>query len=400
MGLASAGSRPRRGQNHADEIAAPRDAGEDLAAPAAEPIPALAGGRPARVAGRALGAEIIDRVVAVVGQQAITASEVETQLRLEAMFNREPLEHHGRKAPPGPATAHRRAADPERGHDGRISESQRSRSAAPPGASPSRNAISTASHSRTRSSSMTLREQDVTDFWRQVIGYERFKDFRFKTGLEVSREEVSAYYESAHRAGIQAEGNGSPPPLDDIYDKVEQAVIEERANALLDEWLKETRPQTRIVILKEERQTTPRASSAAGAATDGAGRPAHEARRRRARRAKPAKGAGPADAHHEKVFLQTRSQFAGDAGSASRCSPPSCWSSRSRRRCAPTGSRTRCATGWLPNWSAPPAAASRSGAFLFDPSRMTISITRLVVHGTERPWRPAAAAAFPRCASS
>jgi peptidyl-prolyl cis-trans isomerase SurA len=200
-----------------------------------------------------LRADIIDRVVAVVGQQAITASEVETQLRLEAMFNREPLDITADKRRQalqrliavrliqGEAIMAGFLKTSEAEVQRRLEESKQEH-------------YLNGSGFEAALKLYNLREQDVTDFLRQVIGYERFKDFRFKTGLEVSREEVSAYYESHIVPEFRAAGNGSPPPLDDIYDKVEQAVIEERANALLDEWIKETRPQTRIVILEEEPQ--------------------------------------------------------------------------------------------------------------------------------------------------
>jgi hypothetical protein len=203
----------------------------------------------------AVQADIIDRVVAVVGQQAITASEVELQLRLEAMFNREELD----------ITAERRRQAMQRLIALRLIQNEAIMAGFL--------RISEADVQRNLQQSKTelylngigfeqalklydLREQDVMDFWRQVIGYERFKDFRFKTGLEVSREEVAAYYERHVVPEFQAKGNGTPPPLDEIYEKVEQAVIEEFANAQLDEWFKETRPETRIVILEERSQAT------------------------------------------------------------------------------------------------------------------------------------------------
>ncbi len=194
-------------------------------------------------------AEIIDRVVAVVGEQAITSSEVDMQLRLEALFNREPLEVTPEK---------RRAAlqrliavrviqseavmagflrTSEESVQLRLRQSQRERY------------INDLSFEQALAL-YDLKEQDVANFWRQVIGYERFKDFRFKTGLEVSAETVEAYYREHIVPEFSGEANGAPP-LEEIYDRVEEAAIEQRANELLDEWLKETRPQLRIVILEE-----------------------------------------------------------------------------------------------------------------------------------------------------
>jgi len=201
----------------------------------------------------ALQADIIDRVVAVVGQQAITASEVEQQLRREAMLNREPLDAADQKRRQalqrliavrliqGEAIMAGFLRTSEAEVQRRLEQSKQERYL---------NGLSFEAALK----HYDLREQDVSDFWRQVIGYERFKDFRFKTGLEASPEEASAYYERHIVPEFRAQGNSAPPPLEEIYDRVEQAVVEERAHALLEEWLKETRPQTRIVILEEEPQ--------------------------------------------------------------------------------------------------------------------------------------------------
>jgi hypothetical protein len=213
------------------------------------------------------GAEIIDRIVAVVGQQAITASEVELQLRLEALFNHDPLEitleQRGRalqrliavRVIQNEAVMAGFLRTNEEDVQLRLRESKRQRY------------INDLTFEQALEF-YDLKEQDVADFWRQVIGFEKFKDFRFKTGLEASTEEVAAYYEQHIVPEFRKEGNGAPPPLDDIYDRVEQAVIEQRANAMLDEWLKETRPQLRIVILEEreppadENKTAPGATAA------------------------------------------------------------------------------------------------------------------------------------------
>jgi hypothetical protein len=96
-----------------------------------------------------------------------------------------------------------------------------------------------------------LLHQDVADFWRQYITYERFKEFRFKTGLEASEQDVAAYYQENVVPAFNEPGRGAPPPLSEIRAQIEQAVIETRANTLLEEWLKETRAQTRIVMLEE-----------------------------------------------------------------------------------------------------------------------------------------------------
>jgi hypothetical protein len=222
---------------------------------------------------RIFRAEVIDRIVAVVGQQAITASEVELQLRLEALFNREPLEitdEKRRRALQRLIAV--RVIQSEAIMAGFLSTSEQDVQLRLQQARRQGYANGLGFEQALKESG--LREQDVADFWRQVIGYERFKDFRFKTGLEISPEAVTAYYEKNVVAEFKKEDQGAAPPLAEFYDPVEQAVIEERANEMLDEWLKETRPQTRIVIL-EERE--PQAGE--NAATPGAAAPESQAPR-------------------------------------------------------------------------------------------------------------------------
>jgi hypothetical protein len=197
-----------------------------------------------------LAAGIIDRVVAVVGREAITASEVEQRVRLEAMLDRAPLQ----------ITAETRSEVLERLVDLRLIETE----------------VRLAGFLRVEEAEVQQRvkelesevyldglgfenalqaygllHQDVADFWRQYITYERFKEFRFKTGLEASEQDVAAYYQENVVPVFNEPGRGAPPPLSEIRAQIEQAVIETRANTLLEEWLKETRAQTRIVMLEE-----------------------------------------------------------------------------------------------------------------------------------------------------
>jgi hypothetical protein len=216
-----------------------------------------------------LHADVIDRVVAVVGQQAITASEVELQLRLEAMFNREVLDLSAEKRGQAlerliavrliqsEALAAGFLSASEEDVQRRLEVSQKERY------------LNNLEFGQALQS-YDLREQDVIEFWEQVISYERFKDFRFKTGLDVSSAEVSAYYQRHIVPEFRAQGN-SPPPLEEISASVEQAVIEERANTLVEEWLKEVRAQTRIVILDQEPQAAKKGLTPAAPATEKSG---------------------------------------------------------------------------------------------------------------------------------
>ena len=80
--------------------------------------------------------------------------------------------------------------------------------------------------------------------------FERFVAFRFKTGLDVSAQAVEAYYKESFLPAtrrLQAEA----PPLEEVYDKIAAAVMDERADSMLVVWLKETHARTRVVIMED-----------------------------------------------------------------------------------------------------------------------------------------------------
>lgn len=71
----------------------------------------------------------------------------------------------------------------------------------------------------------------------------KFIDARFRPSVVVSDEEVQRYY-NAHRAAF-------PTSLDEARQKIVDQLTGERVNKLLDDWLKETRQQTRIDYMEK-----------------------------------------------------------------------------------------------------------------------------------------------------
>ena len=191
-------------------------------------------------------AEIIDRVVAVVGNHAVTSGEVDRQLALQALIERQPLTA-------GADAAQYRAAM-NRLIDRQLVKQEREVANFPP---PDEREVAVQlddlRHQRFWNGlnfedalkAHGLDEQDVRDFLRETLIVLDFIDFRFKTGLQVAREEITAYYKTVYAPEL----GQAARPLDQVAGQIEEIVRERIVETLVDEWLNELRLRTRVSVL-------------------------------------------------------------------------------------------------------------------------------------------------------
>lgn len=193
-----------------------------------------------------LSAEIVDRIAAIVGLEAITSSEVATELRLEAMLDRKDLDlsqESSQKAlqrlidrrliledfavspfllaQPGEAEDELGLLRGETYRDGR-------------------DFAAALSH-------YGLTEADCQSFVEESIAFQRYVAFRFKTGFQAEPAEVESYYRDEYLPGVRERGEGEEP-LETVYGAISEILLERRANALIDERLQELRLLYRIEI--------------------------------------------------------------------------------------------------------------------------------------------------------
>ena len=177
-------------------------------------------------------AEIIDRVAAVVGRQVITQSEVDRETRLERFFG---------AASPDPKQVLQRlirqrlvfqeleqTALPELTGE---ELDEWLATARPAGADPARHG---------------LKPPDPIEYGRRQLQIEKFLDLRFKTGFQVSEQEIETYYKTRLRPEMERRGVQPIPALEAVRDRVEKAVTEERVNQLMEEWMNELRQRTKV----------------------------------------------------------------------------------------------------------------------------------------------------------
>ena len=93
-----------------------------------------------------------------------------------------------------------------------------------------------------------LSEDDCREFLKERLSFERYVAFRFKTGQDVDPAAVEAYYRDVYAPG-QAERGASAEPLEAVSASITQILAEYQANELLAERLQELRLLTRIEML-------------------------------------------------------------------------------------------------------------------------------------------------------
>lgn len=194
--------------------------------------------------------EVFDRVVAVVGRNAITASDVNQRLRLESFINQQEIDDS--------AENRRRVLERlievslisqemkmisflEATEEDVEREMRDVRKQEFPGGLSFEEALD----------AYGLKEEDVRDFLRRQINVLRFIDFRFRTGLQVTEIEIREYYEDFYAPEVRRLESREPEPLDEIRPQLREIVVRKKVNAAMDDWLKRLRATTRVVYAEE-----------------------------------------------------------------------------------------------------------------------------------------------------
>jgi hypothetical protein len=90
-----------------------------------------------------------------------------------------------------------------------------------------------------------LQESELVSYLQLESSILRFVDFRFRPFATVSDEDIKTYYESRLRAQLQ-KAKLDMPALSQVSGRIEEILKEEKINALLEQWVKEVRRNSRI----------------------------------------------------------------------------------------------------------------------------------------------------------
>ena len=195
----------------------------------------------------ALGAEIVDQVAAIVGREAITLSQVRTQLHVVALLSQaEPdsLEAGGEAALRSLVDRRLAMQDlaltpfllaPDEEVEGPLQDLRQRTFVG------GRDFAAALAH-------YGLTEDDCRTFLREQVSFERYVAFRFRTGQEVSPDSVEAYYRDEYGPGQTGRG-AMVAPLESVREQISEVIAERQANVLLEQRILELRALTHIEIL-------------------------------------------------------------------------------------------------------------------------------------------------------
>jgi peptidyl-prolyl cis-trans isomerase SurA len=190
-----------------------------------------------------LPSEIIDRIVITVGNEVITQSQLDNEMRVTAFLNRENLDLT--------ADAKKRAA-------GRLIEQalvkremDLSRYPVPDlkDASASLETLQamypngSEFQAALESYGVTLDELTHRLWWQLTLL--RFIEYRFRPGIQIPAADVQAYYRQQvsqwEQKGIQP-----VPTMEESHDQIEEILTQQRIDEALEQWIKDTRTQVTI----------------------------------------------------------------------------------------------------------------------------------------------------------
>ena len=195
-------------------------------------------------------AEVIDRIAVALDNQIITESEVAREIRLSALLNGDPLDFS--------AEARKKAADrlveqklirreielgryPEPSKDDVAAMLQQIQTQRFP--------VSEDYHRALEKYGVSEEDLNAHLLWQLTLL--RFIDARFRPGVQVSDEEIRAYFESEQAKGEQTPSAGKQPRFEDLRDQIRETLTNQRVDRLLNDWLAAARKRAHIVFHQE-----------------------------------------------------------------------------------------------------------------------------------------------------
>lgn len=196
-------------------------------------------------------ADVVDRVVASAGEQVVTLSAVRRQLRIEALV--------ADREPEYSAANLRRAAERLIEQALVLREMELSLYVPP----------TMAEADAAREKFILARKRNPTEFYAQVaklgfseddfkkevlwrISVQRFVNFRFAPGIQVSEEEIEKYYkEEFTKQAKAADANAKMPQLEEVRETITLILATRKTNVALDQWMLQTRETLKVRFFEE-----------------------------------------------------------------------------------------------------------------------------------------------------
>jgi len=94
---------------------------------------------------------------------------------------------------------------------------------------------------------LNLTPEPVSVYWTRRIAVLRFIEQRFRSGIRIAPEEIETYYRET-LTPLYAKA-ADVPPLERISPRIQEILLQQKVNALLNDWLKSLKDQGQVEIL-------------------------------------------------------------------------------------------------------------------------------------------------------
>lgn len=92
--------------------------------------------------------------------------------------------------------------------------------------------------------------EELTKLWRERMEVLRFIELRFRSGTEISKEEIRDYYEKTLLPQYAKQG-AVAPKLEVISDRIQEVLLQQQVSNLLGDWLKSLRAQGTVRTIQQ-----------------------------------------------------------------------------------------------------------------------------------------------------
>lgn len=103
---------------------------------------------------------------------------------------------------------------------------------------------------RQRVGSVGLTPQKIDELLRQRVLMDRFIDFRFRSFVLATEQEIQRHYDEKLVPEIRRRGL-VPPPIDQVRDKISDLLKQQKIDTELDRWLSAARQRAEVIQLAE-----------------------------------------------------------------------------------------------------------------------------------------------------
>lgn len=90
----------------------------------------------------------------------------------------------------------------------------------------------------------------VRERWSQRMAILHFVDLRFRSGIRISSDQISAYYEKTLVPALAKE-HQTAPALADVTGRIQEVLLEQQVSGLFEEWLGSLRGQGNIRVVDQ-----------------------------------------------------------------------------------------------------------------------------------------------------